>query len=460
MRAGVLLGKIRLPSNLPSLVARIMDDWRGIYSSCKTRRLSIYVLEEEHQRLRALADSFYSAFRDNEQVEFDETQYRVFSSVIVQGSEKKILFPYDLFIHESHAEVLPIVADRLRNSSGTIDERVFIDRLALDFERVKIILKKNDVRIIKLLTDTHFIENVGNLFPTEAQVARQLGVTEATAEMRIRRLMDVHAIQLRYMPNPSSFDCSIRLVEHPWPLQPNLRKDCMYSFEYTPKRGISCLITPSKETLTLNDSSVFDPTHFLFSWNLEQLDQWNKPSWEIRTQLTADREEEEETPMIAIDVELKASQKSEINRKDVEAIDILQKTQGIDTDLLEKHFGVAQDEVQKKLNWLIKEKYCIILPHFLHIGLENTYFIYFEGKDEQLTHMQKNLKVFPQTELLIAEDRILGVISLPKHWSHDFALDAEELKLEGYRIFYRAVSRAAVHDPCKRASYLWEKSTS
>ncbi|MFX0117557.1 MAG: hypothetical protein ACFFB3_23625 [Candidatus Hodarchaeota archaeon] len=458
MRPGVLLGKIRLPSNLPPLVSRIMDDWRGIYTSCKTRKLSIYVLEEEHQRLRALADSFYSAFRENPQVDFDETQYRVLSSVTIRGHEREILFPFDLFIHESHADILPMVAERLLNSPPISDERIFIDQLALQFERIKIILKKNDVRIIRLFTESSFIESIGYLFPNEAQVARQLGVTEATAEMRIRRLMDVRAVQLKYMAHPSSFNCSVQLVEHPWPLKEDLRKDALYAFEYIPRRGISCLIVPSGEKIAIEDSSVTTPTNFAFSWNLSQLNQWNKPSWEIRTQLTGSREEEGETPESMIDIELPGNQKAKISREDAEAIGVLQNTQGIGADLLEKHYEIGQTEAQKKLNWLISEKHCIVFPHLLHIGLENKYFVYYEGDKDSLAQMQSNLSLFPQTELMIADTKLLGVISLPKQWSYGFAMDAEEIKLEGHQIHYRATSRASVHDPWKDAVYLWDRS--
>ncbi|MFQ5978891.1 MAG: hypothetical protein ACE5OZ_12255 [Candidatus Heimdallarchaeota archaeon] len=460
MRPGVLLGKISLPSNLPPLAARIMDDWRGMYTSCKTRKLSIHVLEEEHQRLRALADSFYSAFRDDPRVEFDETQYRVLSSVIVHGNEKYIRFPFDLFIHESHAEILPIIADRLRNSSEITDERIFIDRIALEFEQIRIILKKNDVRIIRLLSDTRFIETVGNLFPTETQVARQLGVTEATAEMRIRRLMDVNAMQLRYLAHPSSFGCAVRLVEHPWPLEPKIRKDSLYSFEYVPKRGITCLTIPSNEKIELEDSTIAEPSQLIFTWNLAQLNQWNKQSWDSRTQLTAGRDEEEEMAQTSLEIKLNSHNQTKISREDAEAIDILQKTQGIGSDSLEKHYKVPKEEALKKLNWLIEEKYCTVMPYFLHIGLENKFFVYYEGTKNELAQMRKNLTIFPQAELVSANKKLLGLIYLPKSWSHGFASDAEELRLNGHQIHYRVASRDAIHKPWKMASYLWDRSSS
>lgn len=459
MRSGVLLGKISLPANLPPLAARIMDDWRGMYTNCKTRKLSIHVLEEEYQRLRALADSFYSAFRDDPRVEFDETQYRVLSSVIIHGKEKHIRFPFDLFIHESHAEILPIIADRLRSSSEITDERIFIDRIALEFEQILIILKKNDVRIIKLLSDLQFIESVGNLLPTETQVARQLGVTEATAEMRIRRLMDVNAMQLRYFAHSSSFGCAVQLVEHPWPLEPKLRKDSLYSFEYVPKRGITCLTIPSSEEIKLEDSTITEPNHLMFTWNLAQLGQWNKPSWDNRTQLTAGRDEEEEMTQTSLVIELNSRKRTKISREDAEAIEILQKTQGIGSDSLEKHYEVPQEEARKKLNWLIEEKHCTVMPYFLHIGLENKFFVYYEGTKDELAQMRNNLTIFPQTELVVANNKLLGLICLPKSWSHGFASDAEELRLIGHQIHYRVASRDAIHNPWKLATYLWERSS-
>jgi len=459
MRPGVLLGKIRLPTNYPPLAARILDDWRGLYSYCKTRRLSIYVLEEEHQRLRALADSFYAAFRDNPQVELDETLYRVLSSVIIQGHEEQILFPFDLFIHESHADILPIIADRLRNSPIIVDERAFIDRLAREFKRIKIILKKNDIRIIKLISDPRFISAIGNLFPTETQIARQLGVTEATAEMRLRRLVDVRAIQLKYMAHPSSFGCSVQLVEHLWPLKPDLRKDILYSFEYIPGRGISCFILPSGENVELEDSSTVKASNLLFSWNLAQLDQWNKSSWEVRTQLTAAREEEEFS-LTSIEVELGEGKEKKIDHIDAEGIDILQRDQGMSLELLEDHYHLSRAEVQKRLNKLVKEKHCIPMPYFLHIGLENIHFVYYEGERSELAQMRSNLAVLPQAELVCAAKKLVGVICLPENWSYSFATDVEDLKTEGHKIYYRVACCNAVHDPWKKAMYLYNRPLS
>ncbi len=41
------LSQIAIPGDLPSIIDRLFNDWRGLYSYCKTRRLSIHVLDDE-----------------------------------------------------------------------------------------------------------------------------------------------------------------------------------------------------------------------------------------------------------------------------------------------------------------------------------------------------------------------------------------------------------------------------
>ncbi len=459
MRSGVLLGQIKLPTNLRPLITRILDDWRGLYTYCKTRRLSIHVLEEEHQRLRALADSFYAAFRQNPQVEFNEAEYRVKSSVIIHGSESKILFPFDLFIHESHADILPDITEWLRiYTSQMHDERVFIDRLAREFKRVSIILKKNDIRIIKLFTNPDFISDVGNLFPSEFQIARRLGVTEATAEMRIRRLMDVQAIQLFYQPHPVSFKCTVQLLEHSWPLESKFRESTLYSFEYSPGRGVSAIIIPMGKEIQIKDSFSVLVEKIRYSWNFTQLDQWNKDSWEKRTKLTTIEEEPLDLPKILLDLNLE--RKNHLNSKDAKAVDALQQSQGIDTDLFEKTYNISSEEAKKRLNKLIEGNHCVTIPHFLHIGLENRYFVYLKAENETLDNFYNNLSNFPQSEVLMAEDQLLGVVGLPKQWVYDFAIDAEELKSSGNILYYRVASFDTIYSPRKSAKFLLKVSSS
>jgi hypothetical protein len=455
MEATVALSQIIPPPAVPPLVHRLLDDWRGLYKYCKTRRLSIDILEEDYHLLRALTDSFYAAFRDHPQVMFDEAAYRLRSSVIVQGNERSILFPYDFFIHESHANVLPRVVDRLRHSPEVEDERVFIDRLAIEFARIPIILKKNDVRIIKLLVDPAFLQKIGYLFPTEVPIARQLGITEATADMRLRRLLAVRALQLRYLAHPSAFDASLKLIRHPWPLTATLRQDSLYSFEYAPHKGISCILVPSDGVVPPEAESTTHVKTLEFSWNLTQLDQWNKPNWAVRTQLTGMRDQE--VPVHTVVLDLDNPRTTRISRKDAETIGLLQETHGLGADLGETPTGVSSEQAQKAVQRLVSDQHCLVLPYFQHIGLENPIFVYYEGKPDQLADMRLNLREFPRAELMVAENNLLAVIGLPKAWCYDVQQDMEELQTEGHAIHYRVASRAAIIDPWKRAQDLWAR---
>ncbi|MHA2368159.1 MAG: hypothetical protein ACXADX_05000, partial [Candidatus Hodarchaeales archaeon] len=350
MEATIALSQIIPPPTVPPLVHRLLDDWRGLYKYCKTRRLSIDILEEDYHLLRALADSFSAAFRDHPQVTLDEAAYRLRSSVIVQGYERSILFPYDLFIHESHANVLPRVVDRLRHSPEVKDERAFIDWLAGEFDRLPIILKKNDIRIIKFLANPAFLQKIDYLFPTEVHIARQLGITEATADMRLRRLLAVRTLQLKYLAHPSAFGYSLKLIRHPWPLTATLRHDSLYSFEYTPNKGVSCMLVPSEELIPPEAEATAPVKTLEFSWNLTQLDQWNKPSWAVRTQLTGMRDQE--VPVDTVVLDMDNSRTTRISGKDVEILALLQETQGLGADLGEIPAGLSSEQAHKEVQRL------------------------------------------------------------------------------------------------------------
>ena len=171
------LGEIIIPNALPPIIDRIFNDWRDLHAQCKTRRLSIHVLEEEHSRLRSLTDSFFVAFRNDPIVEFNQETYRVKSSVILHGNHSKLLYPFDLYIGESHANILLRVLKQLPVYPSLDNPKKIIDFIAQELEAFMNVTYYNQSQATKI-TIVHELSQSYDIihFAGHTQYGKQPGI--------------------------------------------------------------------------------------------------------------------------------------------------------------------------------------------------------------------------------------------------------------------------------------------
>jgi hypothetical protein len=427
------LTKITIPITLPPLLKYILDEWRGFYPRCKTRRLQITIAPDELELLRALADGFYRKFRDDARVTWDDETYRVWSSVVVQGSTQSFRFPVDLFLAESHAEVLPDLARRVRTRPD-LDEGTALDQIAYALDQITVLLKKNDVRLLQLLCEPHALEPYHFLFPADNQLARTLGTTEPTIQSRLSRLLQAQVLQPHYWVNPRSLEFALAITEHPWPGSPRDRSQQMVAFETAPEQGVSVVLQQlSGDELATPHWPVHE---FLYATNLDQLAQWNQLSWTAYPPVVGATEEEPVTST-GSSIDLTQSPTPALTSLDVRLIHLLQTTAGRDAALLERETGLSTADLQTQIRGLVAAPHCLPLMAIRRIGLHNRLFVYLDGPAAQVQAFRENLLLLPQVALFVSEDRLVAVVLLPDHWVYRFATDLERLKLAGWRLFYR-----------------------
>jgi len=446
-RERTLLSKITFPQQLPPLIARILDDWRGMYSDCTIRPANWTAEEEDIRRCRAIAESFARSYEDHPLIELLEPESHVFSvygSIVVRGLRRKLLFPYDLLIHESHDEVLPRVSrwlskirrERFRKPDFAAE---FIDWLAFEFERMTIILKKNDVRIVRLLSTPSQLQELGNLFPQGEQIAKQLGLTSATGENRILRLHQINAIRLQYIPHPLALGRVTRIVEFEWPptaeWQTCLEANASVAFQTSSTTGVAVdhatdIVFGPK---TLAESEV----RFYYSiWNLDQLDQWNRENFPSYTPFTGYHASEDDILRSPPVFEF-GKAPPQLQEKDITLLRRLNDQQ-IDT---------ADKKTRNRLTTLVKENQIKILPQFRHIGLDSEFHLYASSDAvDDLGGLQADLLTLPYASVVAGQDCLLGLVVLPNSWSHHFSVDLAELK-QNIPIAHQVVTSSTLQRP-------------
>ncbi|MFQ5978046.1 MAG: hypothetical protein ACE5OZ_07955 [Candidatus Heimdallarchaeota archaeon] len=447
------MSKISLPKTLSPLLAHLLEDWRGLYRACKTRFFYTTISREEFARLRVLADNFLRVFRDDPRVTFEEATYWLWSSVSITGHSLSFRFPVDLFIAESHADVLPALLRRLRTTPG-LEEGAVIDHIVQALHQITILLRLNDICLITLLSDPAFLQQTHYLFPTEQQLARALAVHEKTVHHRLWRLLNADVVRLHYWANPRSFSQQLAIAEQLWPLEDSDHKFIFLAFETAPQQGITITLRPASQPFPQGQWPVRE---FLYVTNLGQLKPAHQTCWLAYPPLT---EQPQPHPFSAnvVTIDLTTPPAAPLSTNEEALLALLQATGGRDGPRLERETGLSSADVQTQVLTLVEGHHCYPLLALQRLGLHYRICVYLDGTADQVATFRQNLLHYPQLVLFAGTSRLVAMVSLPESWVYPFVTDLERLKLAGWRLYYRVGTPASWLDLWKPVSLLmaWE----
>ncbi|MFX0121289.1 MAG: hypothetical protein ACFE9A_18025, partial [Candidatus Hodarchaeota archaeon] len=441
---------------IEEFVLDFLNIWMYIHEKAEN-----YSLEDTMDFTQDLLESyttpFFNKYRDDEAIEFNESWFKSFSSIILKWRNRgSYLFPLKLVTYEICYHTKQLFEFFLQK---LLTKEIKGEKEAL-FEFLFPILTNFTVPLddlyISLLKAFQGLERHNPAFyrqPTQNDFAKRLDISPRTVLRRmniIRLLQMVHALHFLDM-GKLGYETTFFVHKNPFP--DHYTKYLLFSTDLT-IGNFSIVQIPynkSKEVYLLQenlDIIISQPMQTrISSWNLTGLSQgedtWRNPPPFLHGDL--DISLISPSPDFSFSLKPSFDPFRPLTPADTKILDFLS-IEGSFTSIkqLSNTIKVSPPEISKRLQEYGKEKLLVKMNQYYNIGLDLTIFFFVSTNDSKIPWVQHFLS-FPKCDIFYQEEEspnyYFGYLKMPKDWIKDFARKIDLIKRDyDTKIYYKIAS--------------------